>query len=256
MVGQERLHRIQSEHSGMSAKFAKADNDVKTASAYFNFLLNEPLLNGIIIDSLLLNKKVTSVNIDSEGSDREELKQVSSIIRSAEYYRKLKRSYFMPVISNITDIGYQGYSFSFNKDQQYIMNTINLSWPLFSGLQNQNKIAQASVDTEALQHKFTETEQQIELQCAIAEGSFISALKSEEAGMSAFISSREYYKIINAQYGIGQKSLLDLIDAQNQLIGSEIAYQVSHFESLIKYAELERVNAQIDLNQFTQKIQQ
>jgi outer membrane protein TolC len=56
--------------------------------------------------------------------------------------------------------------------------------------------------------------------------------------------------VVNRQYAVGQKSLLDLLDARNQLTSSQINYTVSHFETLIRLAELERANASYDLSLF------
>ena len=181
-------------------------------------------------------------------NSREEIVQLNSIIKSADYNFKLKKSHFIPTISNITDIGYQGYSYSFDNEQQYAMNTITLSWPIFNGFSNRSKIAQAHIENEILRNRLSETEQQIELQSHIAQANFESSLKSEEANKSSFSSSKEYYDIVNKQYALGQKSLLDLLDAQNQLTSAQINYAISFFETLIRLAELERAIAGFDLS--------
>jgi outer membrane protein len=255
MAGPEKLYRIEAEKSQVRAQLTKAENDLNIAVSYFNFLLNQPLQSRVTPDSLLLDEQIPlklSDNLANKDS-REELAQLTSAINSTDYYYRMKKSYLIPVITNITDIGYQGYSYTFDHKQQYIMNTVNLSWPLFNGFQNRNKIAQARIETESLQYKFTEAERQVELQCKVAAGNLESSLKSEEATMSSLVSSKEYYKVVSRQYAAGQKSLLDLLDAQNQLTSSQIGYHISHFETLIRYAELERANANIDLDLFNNK---
>ena len=128
------------------------------------------------------------------------------------------------------------------------MNTINLSWPIFTGFQNRNKISQAKIDTELLESRFAETENQIELQARIAEKNLESSIKTEEANKSSHTSSWEYYKMVDKQYINGQKTLLDILDARYQLTISLVTYTISHFETLIKLAELERANAGYNLN--------
>jgi outer membrane protein TolC len=160
----------------------------------------------------------------------------------------MKKSYLIPSISNITDLGYQGYYYKFNNEQRYVLNVVNLTWPIFNGFQNRRKIAQAHIQTQTLQNQLTETERQIELQGRIADGNLESSIKSEEANHSSLISSKEYYKVVSKQYANGQKSLLDLLDARNQLTNAEISYTVSRFERLIRLAELERANASYNLN--------
>jgi outer membrane protein len=250
MAGQEKVYRLEAEQNQVMAQLTKAENDKKIAASYFNFLLNQPLQNPVIVDSSLLNineSVLITTNPDNSGK-REEIDQLNSGIKSTELFVKIKKSYLIPTVTNITDLGYQGYYFKFNNEQQYFMNTISLSWTLFNGFQNRRKIAQAKIETESLQSKLSEAELQIELQNSIASGNVESSKKSEEANKSSLKSSQEYYKVTSKQYAQGQKSLLDLLDARNQLTSSQISYIISHFESLIKQVELERANASYDLN--------
>ncbi len=249
MAGPEKLYRIEAELSQVKAQLAKAENDQKTAASFFNFLINQPLRQQVSADTSLLRGEEPVV-LPNSGSpnDREELAQLNSALQSTLYYYKMKKSYLVPTISNITDLGYQGYSYTFDRDQQYVMNTVNLSWPIFSGFQNRQKAAQARIETESIRSKLDEAELQIELQSQVAHDNYETSLKAEEASRRSLLSSKEYYKVVNRHYAVGQKSLLDLLDARNQLTGSQIAYTVSHFETLIRLAEVERANATYNIN--------
>jgi outer membrane protein TolC len=252
LSGPEKLYRIEAEHSQVKAQLIKAENDRNIAVSYFNFLLNQPLQNQVEIDSMLIIEQVQFED-NFPGNDagkREEIGQLNSAIRSTDYYFRMNRSRHLPVISNITDIGYQGYSYRFASDQQYIMSTFNLSWPLFAGFQYRNKTAQARIESENLEKRLTETEQQIELQCRVAVGNLRSSAISAAANKSALLSSKEYHKVVSRQYATGQKSLLDLLDAQNQLTSAQISCDVSHFETLIRLAELERVEASVNIDEY------
>jgi len=252
MAGPEKLYRIEAEQNQVKAQLTKAENDQKIAAAYFNFLLNQPLQNFVIIDSTILNlnKNIEIPASDNNNGSHEEIEQLNSGIKSMDYFLRMKKSYLIPTITNITDLGYQGYYFKFNTDQRYIMNTISLSWPIFNGFQNRRKISQAKIDNESMQSKLSEVNIQIELQHQIAINNFETAKKAEEANKSSLNSSQEYYKVLSKQYAQGQKNLLDLLDARNQLTNSQINYTVSHFETLIKLVDLERANASYDLNSF------
>jgi outer membrane protein len=250
MASPEKIYRIEAEQSQVKAQLTKAENDINSASAYFNFLLNQPLQDQVIVDSSLINLNGNiqiSGFIDNTGK-REEIDQLNSGLKSMDYFMKMKKSYLLPTLTNITDFGYQGYYYKFNDEQRYFMNTISLSWPIFGGFQNRRKIAQAKIENEILQNQLSEAELQIELQNQIASNNFETAKKAEEANKSSLTSSQEYYKIVSKQYAQGQKTLLDLLDARNQLSNSQINYVISHFESLIKWVELERANAGFDLN--------
>lgn len=255
MAGPEKLYRIESEQNQVNSQLVKAENDMRIAASYFNFLLNMPLQTQVVVDSLLLNAPMANSLFDKSItiSGREELAQLQSAIKSSDYLTKMKKSYLIPTISNITDLGYQGYYYKFDKDQRYVLNVVSLTWPIFNGFQNRRKIAQAHIQTRTLQTQLTETERQIELQGCIAEGNLESSMKSEEASHSSLVSSKEYYKVVSKQYANGQKSLLDLLDARNQLTNAEISFTMSRFERLIRLAELERANASYNLNLVVRK---
>ncbi len=250
MAGREKLYRLEAEQNQVKAQLTKAENDMKIAAAYFNFLLNEPLQNKVITDSSLFNTNVTIPlpMASIESFNREEIVQLKSAVKSTDYYYRMKKNWYVPTITNITDLGYQGYQYKFNHEQEYIMNTIYLSWPIFTGFQNRNKIAQARIENETYRNQLAEAEKQIELQTRIAEANLESSLQSQEASRSSLKSSVEYYKVVSSQYSNGQKSLLEMLDARNQLTGAEINVTLTYFETLIRMAELERANASYDLN--------
>ncbi|MBN1145360.1 MAG: TolC family protein [Bacteroidales bacterium] len=253
MAGPEKLYRIEAELSQVKAQLTKAENDRKTAASYFNFLINQPLRQHVTADTFVLKEKeAMAFSTSGIATNCEELMQLNSALQSTLYYYKMKKSYLVPTISNVTDLGFQGYAYTFDRDQQYVMNALNLSWPIFSGFQNRQRAALAKIESESIQSRLDEAELQIELQSQVAHDNYETSLKAEEANRRSLLSSKEYYKVVSRQYAVGQKSLLDLLDARNQLTGSQIAHTISHFETLIRLAELERANAGYNLNSANQ----
>ena len=249
MAGNDKLYRIRAELSQVEAQFTKAENDRKSAISYFNFIINQPLQSEIKTDSLLLNNQevISAKPTLEEGLLREELTQLKSAVNASQLYLNMKKAYWIPTISNITDLGYQGNQYKFNGEQCYTMNVIDLRWTIFNGFQNRSRISQARIDKNILDKKYVETEQQLDLQQQLAKNNLESSVRTEKANRSSLTSSKEYYKVISRYYAEGQKSLLDLLDARNQLTNSQINYTVSHFETLIRLAELERANAGYEL---------
>ncbi|NOU17808.1 MAG: TolC family protein [Bacteroidales bacterium] len=249
MVGNDKLYRIRAELSQVEAQLTKAENDRKSAISYFNFIINQPLQSEIKTDSLLLNnQEVISVKpLIAEVEIREELTQIRSAVNASQIYLNMKKAYWIPTISNITDLGYQGNQYKFNGEQRYAMNVIDFRWKIFDGLQNRRRISQARIDKDILDKKYAETGQQLDLQLQLSQNNLETSVRTEKANLSSLTSSKEYYKVISLHYAEGQKSLLDLLDARNQLTSSQINYAVSHFETLIRLAELERANAGYEL---------
>jgi outer membrane protein TolC len=244
MAGNDKRLRIKAELSHIEAQLTKAENDKKSASSYFNFLINQPLQTIVETDSSMLYSQVISIGYIAGNSDsREEIDKIKSAGNVAELNLNMNRFKWMPAISNITDFGYQGFQYRFTGDQRYVMNVIDLKWNLFNGFQNRHRIEQAHIECSYLDKMLSETEHQLELQLLLAQNNLESSEKEENANQSSLSSSLEYYKIVNRQYNEGRKSLLDLIDARNQLTNSNINYSLSHFETLIRLAELERADA-------------
>lgn len=245
IVGNDKLYRIKAEQSLVEAQLTKADNDRKSAISYFNFIINQPLQSEIKTDSLLLNKQevIAVKSALAEAPLREELTQVRSAVNASQVYMNMKKAYWIPTISNITDLGYQGNQYKFNSEQRYTMNVIDLRWNIFDGFQNRRRISQARIDKDILEKKFAEVEQSLYLQLRLSQNNLETSVRTERANLSSLTSSKEYYKVISLHYAEGQKSLLDLLDARNQLTSSQINFTVSHFDTLIRLAELERANA-------------
>ena len=245
MAGIDKVLRMKAELSQVEAQQTKSENDRNTAASYFNFLLNQPLQTQVLIDSAVLNTQGMPIipTIDQGTQKREELTQMRSANAATKINLNMKQAYWIPGISNITDLGYQGYQYKFNGEQRYVMNVIDLRWNIFDGFQNRRKISQARLDLQAMDKKMAETEQQLALQLQLSQNNLESSVKAEAANQSSLVSSKEYYKMISRQYAEGQKSMLDLLDARNQLTNSQISFTVSHFETLIRQAELERAMA-------------
>lgn len=243
MAVNDKVLRFRAELSQVEAQLTKAVCDKKAASAYFNFLVNSPLQTELIIDSALFYAHTDFFSELPVQNTREEIDQLKSSEKAAWYNLNMRKSYWIPTLSNVTDLGYQGYQFKFNDDQRYIMNVIEFKWNIFDGFQNRRRLSQARIEKNTLESKLSETELQIKLQQQVAQDNYKSAIAAEKANQSSLVSSREYYKIVSRQYSEGQKSMLDLLDARNQLTNSDINYAVSHFESLIRMAELERALA-------------
>lgn len=138
MAGNDKLLRIKAELSQIEAQLTRAENDNKTASSWFNLLINLPLQSFVTIDSTLLNNhdEVSTILFHSDSKTREEIYQIKSAGNIAALNLNMKQAKWLPTLSNITDFGYQGFQYSFSNDQRYVMDVIDLKWNLFEGFQN------------------------------------------------------------------------------------------------------------------------
>jgi outer membrane protein len=240
------VYRSETELSKFDQKLQNAVKNKKIACAYFNFLLNKPLTDSIIIQTVevfpVLSEFTDSYS-KSALDNREELKKLSKYSSVTDMQVKMNKSGQLPDMFIAVDYGFQGTNYRFNKNQDYVQASAILTWNLFSGFQNRAKIRQSVIDKEILEQKTAEVKKQIELQVLSTMNELLTAEKGIIAAEAQVKNAREGFRLVSRKYGEGQASLLEFIDARTTLTQAEENLIVSRFSYLSGYAEFERVTA-------------
>lgn len=235
------LLKVTADLNKNNALKTEAENNIKSASAYLNFLLNKPLDTAVIADTTIYNTNDNNTFVSVTG--REELLQLKSGINQTKQFVNMKRSYLLPTVGTFLDAGYQGFYYKFNNDQRYYLGGVQLKWNLFNGMQNRNKINQANIDLKQLETRYTEAEKQIELQATTSRLALNSAKVKAESAQTNVIYSEEFYRVTRSRYAAGEALVIELSDAFFQLVNNRLQQQLSQTEWLVKQAEAERANA-------------
>jgi outer membrane protein TolC len=270
MATREVVMRAQAQVSGVRSSLIEAENNLRNAAAYFNFLLNRPLGNPIQVDSSLMTWQVpvetaeqaatgqplsatvtlpgfpsfrgtaasTGVNASREEFSR--LRSYQQIIRSN---LKWDRNYLIPQLSAFYDIGYQGFGFHFNGTQFYQLAGINLVWPLFKANDNKYKIQQARIDIDAVDEQYRQLTEQLTLEQQITVNNYNSSFEALRAQEDEVSSAREAYRLAEKRFDEGQALQVELIDARTQMTNAEIRFSQGRLMALNRAADLERVTA-------------
>lgn len=243
--------RIKSDINDNAAKQAEAENNLKTAFAYLNFLINESLLQPVDIDTTGFRQaeQNTLFRTSFKTSEREELTVLQSSIRQAELKVSMERSNYLPVISTFLNAGYQSTYLKFNAEAQYLLGGVSMKWDLFTGFQNKNKISIAKIDKASLDAKFKDSQKQFDYQRINAMNNLQTAEAQLKSSSENLVFLEEYYRETKARYNQGMVILLELNDALTQLINGRLKYEQSNTAMLIKKAELERTTASYQFNQ-------
>jgi len=242
----DNLFRSQTELSKMEQQLQEAIKNKLTAEAYFNFLLNKPLQDSIILDvpgELPRLPGGDDQYMQQAVDNREELKNLEQYASISELQVKRRQRAGLPDLVLVADYGYQGEKYQFNRDQDYMQASVVLNWDLSSGLQNRARIREALAQKDLLDQQLEETRNRIALQVISALGT----LQASEAGLVAaenqVISAREAFRLVNRKYGEGQASLIEFMDARNAMTLAEENLVISRFNYLSDYAEFETVIA-------------
>jgi outer membrane protein TolC len=240
------LYRSEAELDKFDQELRNAEKNKLTATAYFNFLLNKPLDDSIIIsqpDSFPTLSRYEEDYIVNARNNREELMELETYGRIADLKYKLDNSGKIPDLVLAVDYGFQGEEYRFNKDQDYVQASAILSWSLFKGFENRSKIRQSKLDKEMAELKLQEAEKQIELQVITTMKELSAAEKGISAAESRLRNARESFRLVNRKYEEGQASQIEFIDARTTLTQAEENLIISRFSYLSGFAEFEKAAA-------------
>jgi len=242
--------RIQSDINENHAKRIEAQNRLKTAYAYLNFLTNESLGNHVNIDTTGFKSTEKSLlgAVPNPQDEREEITALKSSLNQASFTVTLRKSAYLPVISTFLDGGYQSTYLKFNTDSRYLLGGVSMKWDIFSGFQNKHKIDMARKDMEILKSKISESANQYEYLRLTAQNELESAVAQLRSNTENIFFLEEYYRETKSRYDQGMVLLLELNDALTQLINARLQYEVSNTTVLVKKAELERNTASYHFN--------
>lgn len=238
--------RSQTELYKFDQQMSNATKNREISKAFFNFLLNRPLSDSILIEepgTWQVPAESVSDYISLAVSNREEISNLEQYSKISDLAVSMNRSGSLPDIMLVADYGFEGEKYAFNKNQDYIQASAVLSWDIFAGFQNRARIKQSMITQDRVQKQLEEVKNQIRLQVI----SSIHDLRTSEAGYIAaqqqVTAAREVFRLVNRRYQEGQASLIEFLDARNTLTQAEENVIISKYTCLSKFAEFENVIA-------------
>ena len=246
-VNRTAVIRSENEVTKINAKLVGANYDVKSARAYFNFLLNKPLTDTVLVDSLSA-PPVSQINAGFSVSNREELTKLKIAQGINENVSGLAGSYIIPKINTFIDLGSQAYQWKVNSNSAYYLFGVSLQWDLFASGRNTFKKKQAIAEQQSLQAENTYVENRLQTQLNVARNAYLNEVAQYEAAQAQLRTTREYYKDELRLYKEGQALYIELLDAQTQLVEARLEANNALFDTWSRYADVERANAGFVLN--------
>lgn len=234
--------RSRSEAEKIKAELSTARNTYSNSRKYFNFLLNRDLDSPVDLN-YNLGQPVTLDSISTVTSGREELAMAkigSEISQSVVRMNQLRR---LPKLNAFLDLGSQASDWQFNNKSQYYLAGIQLSMPLFQGFATQLNIRQSKLDQKVSTLALERVEKAVALSVDIARNELMNAQSNRKASLEQLAAAESYFKLIEHGYSEGINSLIEFLDARNQLTTSALLNNVRTFELLIAKAKLERETA-------------
>jgi len=244
--------RMKAEVEKVKADITNAKYEVVNSRNYFNFLINRDLNSEIVEDPTFIEDFPDAVGVNI-ASTREELHMLQTIKRINESSRQLQQLNRLPKIHAFLDLGSQASDWKYNSDSRYYLVGVQLTIPLFHGLRNNLLIQQRQLEVQKAQSALENKEDQIELSLSIAINEVNAKRKNYAAAREQLNAAEAYYHLINKGFQEGVNSLVEFLDARNQITAGELQLNITSFDILIALAKVERENASYPITQSNPK---
>lgn len=238
--------RSQNEVSTIEASIVSAAKTQQSAQYYFNFLLNRPLSDSILIDDITTLPE-SALTIENAISKREELLKLRIAGEINKDLTGLAKSYLIPKIGTSLDLGSQAFDWKFNKQSKYYLFGVSLEWNLFASGKNSYHIKQATAEQQAINSQTNYVQQQLLTELEVRITDMESALAQYNAAQSQLKTSQIYYNDISKLYKEGMAIYIELLDAQNQWINAQLKSNIALFDTWISFTAIERANASFNI---------
>ncbi|MGN7756979.1 TolC family protein [Chryseobacterium sp. 22532] len=238
--------RSDNEVTRIQANLETAINTSKNAQAYFNFLLNQKLDTEIETDEII---EIPTELLSENTENREELQKLNQAKEINGNVYQLTRSSWFPKLSGFADLGFQDFDFRVDKTSRYYFAGLSLEWNIFSGNKNKYKLKQVDEESKKLDSQINNAKQQLLLQFQVSQNNLKSALEQYESDSKQKETATKYNDDVTKLYKEGLAIYIELLDAQNQVVNTQLNTNIALYNSWIAFAELERANATFNLNQ-------
>ena len=235
------LLRSKSEAEQVKADLNSARNKHNNARKYFNFLLNKDFDSSINTDAFEnIAEVIDTLETVNQREEVQMLKTVREINESSLRMSKLNR---LPKVNAFLDLGTQAEGWRYNNDSRYYLVGVQLSLPIFQGFRNDRTIRQNQLELQKSEHDLVHTQKRLQLAVSVARNELTTTIENYHAAEQQLKSAQSYFQLIDRGYKEGINSLIEFLDARNELTSSHLQLNLRKLEVLTASARLERETA-------------
>lgn len=236
------LLRSKSEAERVKADLNSARNKVSNSQKYFNFLQNRDLDSKVNTEFSPEDFPVIDT-LSSEANQREELQMLKTVREINESSLRMTRLSRLPKVNAFMDLGTQAQSWRYNDKSRYYLVGVQLSLPIFQGFRNDITIRQNKLEIQKSQQNLANTQKKLELAVSLARNELQTTIQNYHAAQEQLKSAQSYFHLVEKGYREGVNSLIEFLDARNQLTSSQLQLNLRQLEVLTADARVERETA-------------
>jgi outer membrane protein TolC len=233
-------------------EISKAEHEIfslqsarKTAAAYFNLLINKDLQSEVLVDSTLLRGTTGQYQREALVQQALERRQEFAALRAGQAaaegdVARNAANLRLPDVYLGGSLGFQGFGYTFDQEQAYVLAQVGLTYDLFDGGQRRSKTQEARLQAEKVRLQTNEAQRQVAMQVTAAWNDFEvaqNALQTAQSGLSAAEAS---FRIVSNKYRANQALLLEFLDAQNRVTTAQLQRVLAWSDVLLKEAALKQ----------------
>ncbi|MDD4738621.1 MAG: TolC family protein [Bacteroidales bacterium] len=247
--------RAQVNVNNLNPILINAKNGVELAIMQLRMILSLPAEQNIETQETLesFNNNISLFSqIDKETAliQNSDLKILDYNITGLENQLKLINTQHLPMLSASGNYIYQTQSEDFNfKEYNWVSSSsigLQLTVPLFSGMQKVNQAKQVKMAIKGLQLQREYAKDGINLQIQAAINQMKAAKEQLNVNKDAIKQAERGYEIAKVRYQVGSGTILELNDSELSLTQSSLNYQQSLYNFLSAQANVEKIMGNIN----------
>ena len=248
MVANDAVLRAKSDVSQVLYLETNIFKNKEIAKSYFNFLLNRSLSDTIYVaDYRKPSSQVSELEFTGNALKlREELSIIESQMTVYDHIADLNTSSNVPQIALAFNGGIQGEDFNSFGNSDYLVGSLVMNWTLFKGNTNKNKKQQAFLEKLKFKHQHEEAKKSIMLEVKSDFLRVKEQMHNLELAQNRESEAIEVYRIVYKRYKQGEASLIELLDARNNMVEAEAGRINTEYNLLISLAKLEKSSSSQD----------
>jgi outer membrane protein TolC len=233
--------RAESEVENINALLIDAESRKRNAVHYVNFLLNRPIDTEVIFETQETDlSKLAELMNEEDLSARPELMQIQTAELIQETALKAGKNYWVPKVNTFADLGSQSFDWAFDEKSRYLLWGFNLSVPVFQGGRNRNQIHRSELGLQSVQNQKALLTDKLSLDLQLTKNEVRANQATLRSAEKKLESSAAYFRLVDRGFREGANSLIEFIDARNQLTQASLQKTINSYNLLKSLAQLER----------------
>jgi len=223
-------------------QLARARKQERVAKAYFNFLLNRPHDEEILVEEPVATRLEVLTLEEARRraiTNREEVQQLNYYLSATDNRIRLEKGTLLPTVTLVGDYGIQGINYAVDRDADYAMGSVLMRWN-FLDPSRRARVQQARIEQAEVAKRKEETEQQISLGVVDAYYELEVNRENMKSARAEVEAAERAFELIRKKYGQGQANQVELINARTQLTNAERKAIIARYDYQIGVAAFER----------------